>query len=101
MARITIDTTDNTKVSVGLEIDGVKDEIVLEKKSAGSQNVLLLIDKLLKEHELLVSDIEEVSVNPGPGSFTGIRVGISIANALGFALGVPVNGNIFAKPRYE
>ncbi|MFH1536127.1 MAG: hypothetical protein ABIC96_03620 [Patescibacteria group bacterium] len=33
-----------------------------------------------------------IEVETGPGSFTGLRVGVSVANALGFALNIPVNG---------
>ena len=36
--------------------------------------------------------VDEIEVDRGPGSYTGIRVGVSVANALGFALNIPVNG---------
>ena len=51
-----------------------------------------MIEKLLKKHGLSLQKITAIKVNPGPGSFTGVRVGISIANALGLALGITVNG---------
>lgn len=38
------------------------------------------------------TDIARIMVNVGPGSFTGVRIGISVARALGFALGVNVQG---------
>ena len=47
--------------------------------------------------------IDAIEVNAGPGSFTGLRVGASIANALSFALGIPVNGKPLGEivePRY-
>lgn len=37
--------------------------------------------------------ITAIEVNTGPGSFTGTRVGVAVANALGFALDIPVNGS--------
>ena len=37
-------------------------------------------------------DLKEVEVEIGPGSFTGLRVGVSVANALGYSLNIPVNG---------
>jgi len=36
--------------------------------------------------------LEGIEVETGPGSFTGLRVGVSVANALGFSLGISVNG---------
>ena len=87
-----IDTSSNKVVSVGLEIDG-KDHVLkkpIDKQKA--QAVLPMIEKLLKKNKLELKDLEEIKVNPGPGSFTGLRVGVSIANALGFLLKIPVNG---------
>ena len=37
-------------------------------------------------------DLDGIEVETGPGSFTGLRVGVSVANALGFELDIPVNG---------
>lgn len=92
MRKIYIDTTDNTKVLVKLIIDG--EEFVKEEKveARSSQRVLPLVQLLLEEHGLMPQDLTEIEVNEGPGSFTGVRVGVSIANALGFGLGIPVNG---------
>lgn len=56
-----------------------------------SHDLLPLLDEMLHEKNILFSDITEISVNTGPGSFTGLRVGIAIANILGLLLGVPVN----------
>lgn len=87
-----IDTSDNKEIKVGLIIDG-KEYIVkqpLDQKKA--QVVLPLIEQLLQKHELTLKDISEIQVNPGPGSFTGIRVGLTIANTLAFLLKIPVNG---------
>jgi tRNA threonylcarbamoyladenosine biosynthesis protein TsaB len=89
---IYIDTSNNKEVSVSLKIG----EKVFEKKQAPdhrkAQLVLPFVDGLLKEHQLQLSDITSIEVNQGPGSFTGLRVGITIANTLGFLLHIPVNG---------
>jgi len=106
MKKIYIDTTDNTKILVRLTIDS--QEFVKEQKveSRSAQLVLPLIDELLKEHSLTSEKIDEIEVNVGPGSFTGVRVGVSIANALAFALGIPVNktkiiqGQTLIEPKY-
>ncbi len=50
------------------------------------------IEQLLSRHSQGLPDIDTVVVFTGPGSFTGLRIGISTANALAYALGVPVLG---------
>lgn len=48
------------------------------------------LQKFLKKQKVKPTDLEKVVVCSGPGSFTGIRVGVSLAQALGFALNIPV-----------
>jgi tRNA threonylcarbamoyladenosine biosynthesis protein TsaB len=87
-----IDTSDNKLIKVGLQIDDKKYlvEQIVDKRRA--QVVLPLLEQLLQKHKLTLQNITKIEVNPGPGSFTGLRVGVSIANALGFLLKIPVNG---------
>ena len=88
-----IDTSNNKKISVGLRLENKKTfSIENDATILKSQILLILIDKLLSEHNLGINDINEVKVNLGPGSFTGLRVGIAVANTLGFALKIPING---------
>lgn len=89
---IYIDTASNQEIIVRLEIDNKKFEKKEKIGKEKDQVVLSLIDQLLKEHKLSFSDMTDIQVNEGPGSFTGLRVGISIANALSYALKIPVNG---------
>lgn len=51
------------------------------------------IDKLLNKSSISLSDIEGIVVFKGPGSFTGLRIGHSIANALAYAQKIPVVAN--------
>lgn len=85
-----IDTTSNQTIKVGLQINNKNhiSERPLEKQKA--QVVLPMIDELLKKHNLTLKDLEAIKVNPGPGSFTGIRVGYTIANTLAFLLKIPI-----------
>ena len=87
-----IDTSSNEKISVGIQTG--KERFFLRRKitKQKAQVVLPMIDALLKKHKLSLKDIDEISVETGPGSFTGLRVGVSIANALGYALNISVNG---------
>lgn len=104
MVKLFIDTSSNEEISVGLEIDGKKDQITEKVGREKAQVVLPLMQQLLKKHDLTVQNITEIQVVEGPGSFTGLRVGISIANALSYALQIPVNNKKigeFVTPAYE
>lgn len=88
-----IDTTIREQITVELlDKKGARDKIVVKQKK-GSQVLLPLIVKILKKNKIDFSHLTSIEVNPGPGSFTGTRVGVSVANALGFALNLPVNGS--------
>ena len=89
--KLFIDTTSNETIKVGLAVGGKMDlrEESHDKKKA--QIVLSLIHELLTKHNLMLQDLTAIEVNPGPGSFTGIRVGLAIANTLGSVLQIPIN----------
>lgn len=91
--KLYIDTSDREKIIVG--IDDKKFES--KAKEQTSQRLLPFIDEVLKKEGKSVNDITEIEVNTGPGSFTGLRVGVSVANALGWALDIPVNGKNLRK----
>ena len=98
-----IDTTKPQEVKVELiDKDGKKDLFVQTQK-LGSQVLLPLIVKILKKNKIDFSKLTAVEVNTGPGSFTGTRVGVAVANALGYSLDIPVNGkkDTIALPKYE
>jgi tRNA threonylcarbamoyladenosine biosynthesis protein TsaB len=92
MAKIlTIDTSNNKKIFVGLEVNNNRDEITQDSTVLRSEAALPAIEKLLQKNKLNINQIDEIQINKGPGSFTGLRVGVSIANALSFLLKIPVN----------
>lgn len=93
MKKIKIDTSSNMIIHIGLEIDGKEvDKLTSDSVVLKSEAAIPLTDRLLNKNKLMLKDIEAVDVVEGPGSFTGLRVGVSIANALGFLLNIPVNG---------
>jgi tRNA threonylcarbamoyladenosine biosynthesis protein TsaB len=88
MNILAIETT-GAKASVALINE--KGEVSLEasdEKMNHLQNLIPIIDALLKKRELSIDDINYVAVSEGPGSFTGIRIGVASARALAQALGV-------------
>ena len=86
-----IDTTKRDEVKVWLIDSSTKLKDRLAVKQLGSQVLLPIIIKILKKNKKSLSDIDEIEVETGPGSFTGTSVGVSVANALGFTLNIPVN----------
>ena len=55
-----------------------------------SNTLISSIEQLLQKNRLALTDMRGIVVYQGPGSFTGLRIGISVANALGYALDIPV-----------
>jgi len=53
------------------------------------QNLMPQIDKVTKDNKLSINDIEVIAVSHGPGSFTGIRIGVATARALSQILNIP------------
>ena len=85
--KIYIDTTDRylKKVSLAQIGPGDKEE-VLETKE-GDIDVINSIKSLLEKYNLFVSDIERFVPNLGPGSFTGLKMGVTDANILNWLNG--------------
>lgn len=88
---LTIDTSSNKQISVGLIIDNKEDKIRQEIGQQRAQVVLSMIDNLLKKNNKKLQDLTAIRVEIGPGSFTGLRVGVAIANTLSFALNISLN----------
>lgn len=85
MYKIRIDASKRREKEVSLV--GVKDgkeEIIAEKK--GDIDIVVAIKELLEENNVPINNIEEFISNLGPGSFTGLKIGVTIANVLNWAL---------------
>ncbi len=93
MVKLNINTSDSETIHIELEKNGkVIDKLTSSSKFLKSEAVIPMLDKLLAKNKLTLTSLNEVHLFEGPGSFTGLRVGVSIANALGYLLGIPVNG---------
>jgi tRNA threonylcarbamoyladenosine biosynthesis protein TsaB len=82
MYKIYIDTTKRYQKSVTL----TKDEEQISNVS-GDIDIVSSIQEILEETSLNVQDIDEFVPNTGPGSFTGIKIGVTIANVFNWILG--------------
>jgi len=67
-------------------------ETVLNTHKNHSQRLMPMIDMLLKEAELGIENVDGVAVSSGPGSFTGLRIGMATGKALAWSQNKPVVG---------
>ena len=88
MNILAIETT-GPKASVAIINDeGTIEEEVSIQKLNHLQNLMPMIDVLLKKCRLTINDMSYIAVSEGPGSFTGIRIGVASARALAQALAI-------------
>lgn len=77
-----------------ISLKSAKNEVVAKKSSPANNNqseeLLSEIDTMLAGCGHTKGDLSGIEVVAGPGSYTGIRVGVATANALAFALGIPI-----------
>jgi tRNA threonylcarbamoyl adenosine modification protein YeaZ len=79
--------------------DGVKKEFSAKRKD--QKDALFFITQFLNQNNVKLKDLKAIAVFRGPGSHTGLRVGISIANALAFTLKIPIVGFLGEKYQKE
>jgi tRNA threonylcarbamoyladenosine biosynthesis protein TsaB len=65
-------------------------EIKLNVRTTHSERLMRTLDNALKQSSLGISDMDALAVSIGPGSFTGLRVGLSTVKGLAYATGMPV-----------
>lgn len=77
--------------SVAIIEDGKKiAEFTLDAGITHSQTFLPMIDNLLRQSRCDLKDIDTIAVSQGPGSYTGLRIGIATAKGFALARGIPV-----------
>lgn len=86
-----IDTTCREKIYLTLFDKNQEKRFEFETRDQ-SEDLLVAIRGILKIEKILLKDLKAIFVNSGPGSFTGVRVGITVANTLAWALDIPVYG---------
>ena len=81
----------NICLSVGImKDDSLLDYTSYESWQTQSENMVPEIDKLLTKHNISRNDIGGVVVSIGPGSYTGVRIALTIAKTIALTLDVPV-----------
>lgn len=92
MARILCIETATKACSVAICEGGdcVDSKLLKEEKYGHAENLHNLILEILKGNDWLPTTIEAVAVSKGPGSYTGLRIGVSAAKGMCFALNIPL-----------
>lgn len=90
MLTITI-RTDKPEAELGLFDNGKKLEyLTWHAHRELSDTIHKKLDELLHAHDKALEDIGGIVAFQGPGSFTGLRIGLTVANALAYGLEVPI-----------
>lgn len=87
---LAIDTTSNVATAAVVEETKCLGEITLNHSKTHSQKMMPIIESLLNELALDIKELDGIAVSAGPGSFTGVRIGMATAKALGHAQNLPV-----------
>ncbi len=91
MSRIILIETSTSLCSTALvEDEKVVCERISDEPRAHASKTAMFVSEMLSEKGLKVSDCDAVAVSKGPGSYTGLRVGVSTAKGLCFGAGVPM-----------
>ena len=91
MARIILIETSTALCSTALAEDGrIVSYVESETPRAQASLTAPFVKRMLEEHGLAVRDCDAVCVSKGPGSYTGLRVGVSTAKGLCFGAGIPL-----------
>lgn len=81
----------NLDLSVGLSKEGVLiDYISYSAWQQQSEFMVKELNELLDKYKVKNEDIKDIIVSIGPGSYTGVRIALTIAKTIAFALGVPI-----------
>ncbi len=92
MARILCLETATTNCSVALAVEGIITVIKEDNNQSYSHAELLhvFIEEVLTEGGIGLNELDAIAVSMGPGSYTGLRIGVSAAKGLCFTLDIPL-----------
>lgn len=90
MISLFIDTCTSNLIIAVCNGDKVLKQFIQKNNNDLSTNFTSFVESLLNDVNIKINDIEKVFVSVGPGSFTGIRIGLTFAKVLAWSLNIPV-----------
>lgn len=90
MKILAVDTSSKICAVAILEDNKVIDEIKLDNGKTHSENLMPIIKEILDKNNLTLKDMNLIAVSVGPGSFTGIRIGIATIKPMAEVYNLPV-----------
>jgi tRNA threonylcarbamoyladenosine biosynthesis protein TsaB len=82
--------TKNCSVSLAKDGETIICKEIAEQGYSHAEKLHVFIDEIIKEAKISMSDLHAVAVSQGPGSYTGLRIGVSAAKGLCYALDIPL-----------
>jgi tRNA threonylcarbamoyladenosine biosynthesis protein TsaB len=89
---LAMDTTHELGSLALVDGERVVEEVTLTASEGFAQQLFQAIGALLERHNLVLAELEGIAVANGPGSFTGVRTGLTAAKGLAEAVGKPLYG---------
>ena len=82
--------TKNCSISLAKDGKTIACKEIAEQNFSHAEKLHVFVDELLKENNLNYKDLNAVAVSQGPGSYTGLRIGVSSAKGFCYALSIPM-----------
>ncbi|MDI3480955.1 MAG: tRNA threonylcarbamoyladenosine biosynthesis protein TsaB [Tepidanaerobacteraceae bacterium] len=87
-----IDTSSMVATAAVMSPDKLMAEYIVNNKKNHSEKMMQVVDRVLQDSGISLADLDVVAVAVGPGSFTGIRIGMACAEGMAHALEKPMVG---------
>ncbi|WP_042353109.1 tRNA (adenosine(37)-N6)-threonylcarbamoyltransferase complex dimerization subunit type 1 TsaB [Bacillus massiliigorillae] len=92
MKILAIDTSNYALGVALLDGDQVVGEYISNLKKNHSVRAMPAIERLMNDCDMKPADLDKIVVAKGPGSYTGVRIGVTIAKTLAWTLNIPISG---------
>ena len=83
-------TTTNCSVCIAKEGVVIVQKSLNNKNYSHSESLHVFIEELISKSQITMQDLDAIAVSEGPGSYTGLRIGVSAAKGLCYALDIPL-----------